>query len=66
MHLFKVVWTDGYARETVAERVVEENLSFLEADAYCRALREASNWESDWWIVKPQSARLRGGLVEFV
>lgn len=66
MALFKVVWTDGYARETVAERIVEENLSWLEADAFCRALRGASIWESDWWIVKPQTARLWGGMAEFV
>jgi hypothetical protein len=66
MTLFKVVWTDGYDRESVAERVVEENLSYIEATAFCKALRDASRWDGDWWKVVPQNYRLWGGMAELV
>ena len=66
MPLFKVVWHDGLDREYIAERIVEENLPYIEADALCHALRNISRSESDWWKVLQQSARVWGGLEEFV
>lgn len=63
---FKVVWTDGFARETVSERVVAEWLSAEDAETICQQKRDASTWEGDWWIIKPQSAKLWGGWAEFM
>lgn len=64
--LFKVVWTDGYDREAIADSVVEENLSYMEAMAYCEALQAASDWDCDWWKVMPQNAHVWGGMEELV
>lgn len=64
--LFKVVWTDGYARETVRERVVAECLDASDAEVICEQLRNASRDESNWWIIKPQSMPLWRGMEEFV
>jgi hypothetical protein len=64
--LFKIVWTDGYNREMVAEYAEEENLSYVEAEAFCAALRDASTWDGNWWEVRPQNARLWRGMEEFV
>lgn len=67
MSLFKIVQTDNYARETVAERVVEENLSFVEACVFCEALRSSpQRYDEHWFTVMPQSAKLWGGMAEFV
>lgn len=63
---FKVVWTDGFNRETIAEHVVAERLDRLDAEIICERLRNESRWEGDWWIVKPQSERLWRGMEEFV
>ena len=63
--LFKVVWTDGYNRETVAERTVASHLDALDAEIICERLRAESNWEGNWWVVKPQLAPLWQGLAEF-
>lgn len=63
---FKVVWTDGYNRETVAERVVAEKLDRLDAEIICERLRDESRWEGNWWVVKPQNAPLWRGMEELV
>ena len=46
--------------------VVEENLSYIEATAFCEALQEASRWDGDWWKVVPQNYRLWGGMAELI
>lgn len=64
--LYKVVWTDGYARETVAERVVAERLDWSDAEVICNRLRAASRRESDWWIIKGQDEALWRGMEELI
>lgn len=63
---FKVLWTDGDARETVAELVLAENLGHYEAAVICERLQRESNQEGDWWRVAPQDAHVWGGMEEFV
>lgn len=63
---FKVIWTDGFARETSAEHAVVEHLNKELADRVCETLRDQSAWEGNWWIVVPQDKRLWRGMAEFV
>lgn len=63
---FKVIWIDGYNRETVSDRLVCEQLSFDDAVTVCEQLRDASDWDGDWWIVRRQQDRLWGGMAELV
>jgi hypothetical protein len=63
---FKVLWTDGYARETIADRVVAENLGRLEANAICERLQQDSQWAGNWWKIVPQDAHVWRGMAEFV
>lgn len=66
MTLYKILWTDGYNRETVSDYIVEENMCYNEAVAYCDALRNVSNYDGDWWIVVDQRAHVWQGMAEFV
>lgn len=66
MELFKVVWTDGFNRDHIAQRLVAENLSHRQADAVCYALRNTCSDPSEWWIVKAQSEPLWRGMEELV
>jgi hypothetical protein len=63
---FKVLWTDGYARETIADRVIAENLGHYEATAICERLQRESTWEGSWWKVVPQDAHVWGGMEELI
>lgn len=63
--VFKVVWVDGYNRETVSDVLVEDGLSFAAAHELRDRLRRESGSESDWWMVKPQQAPLWRGVAEF-
>jgi hypothetical protein len=64
--LFKVVWTDGYNRETVSDHVVSDHLDKMDADIICDKLRAESKWEGNWFKVIPQDAHVWGGMSEFV
>jgi hypothetical protein len=63
---YKVLLVDNYDRETIAHRVVAENLGFNEATAICERLQRESRYESDWWKVVPQDAHVWRGIAEFV
>jgi hypothetical protein len=63
---FKVVWTDGLAREYIADRVVAERLDLLDAQIIRDQLRANNRSESDWWIVTPQDTPIWGGIAELV
>ena len=52
--LYKVVWTDGWNRETVADKLVAEKLSFKAAHELRDRLRVQSADPSNWWVVKRQ------------
>lgn len=63
---FKVLWTDGYNRESIADHVLAENLGHYEALAICERLRSESKYEGDWWKVVHQGAPVWRGMAEFV
>lgn len=62
----KVIWCDGYARETVADRLIVDGLTQFEAETYCKYLRDHAPDESNWYRVEPDNYRLWGGMSEFV
>ena len=66
--MWKIIQTDGYARETVAERLLAENI-FLENDAIVmlEALRSQNiRDESVWYEIVPQDHVLWRGMEEIV
>lgn len=63
---FKVVWKDGYNRESVAERETCGHMTSRLASLVCEHLRETSKWDGNWWIVVPQTRPLWGGMAELV
>lgn len=63
---FKVLWADGFAREIVADQVVQENMSEVDATVLCSRLRSESKWDGDWWKVVPQDARVWRGIEELI
>jgi hypothetical protein len=65
--LYKVVWTDGYARDTVADRLVQDGMTLEAATRHCKTLRaEAKDDGLHWWKVMPQEHPLWRGMGEFV
>lgn len=70
--LFKVVRVDNFNRETVAEKLEEENLTDVAAECLCERLREESihrygkGGGEFWWMVYPQSHRLWRGMEDLV
>jgi len=64
---YKVVWRDGYDRETVADRLIADDMNRTQAFVLCDWLRHMSrDNESDWFVVFPQSKPLWRGMEEFV
>lgn len=63
----KIVCVDNYARDTVADRLVAENLNEHEARVMCLALNEDPARSSDaWFVVKPDDYRLSRGMEDLV
>lgn len=66
---YKVVRTDNFARETVAEHAEFENLNGVEAECLCEIMRaqEADDPNSPYWyVVARQDYRLWRGMEELV
>lgn len=63
---FKVVWTDGYARETVAEHIIAEWLSEEDARYICDKKQNEITDKGDWYKVTPQETPVWRGMEEFV
>jgi hypothetical protein len=64
--LYRVVWTDGYNRETMADTLELDNLGFAAAHLWCQHLRATNSWDGDWWVVRRQDEKLWSGMAEFV
>lgn len=65
---FKIVRIDNYARETVAEKLVAENIANeTEAKLMCEALQSyPCRSHNDWFCVKPADYVLWRGMEELV
>lgn len=64
---WKVIKTDNYARETVAERLVAETSCEASAKRLCEFLRNSPERDDTaWYIVKPGDYVLWRGMEEFV
>ena len=61
---YKVAWVDGFARESVADHLVQDHMTHEAAIALCAKLRKESEWEGDWWHVVPQEEALWGGMAD--
>lgn len=62
----KLVLVDSYNRETVADRLVEENLTAEVATDKAKEYNE-NNPHSDWFAkVVPDDYKLWGGIAEFI
>ena len=63
---YKVVWVDGFARETVADHLVQAHMTYEAATALCAKLCEESKWEGNWWKVVPQEEALWRGMADLI
>lgn len=62
----KIVCTDNYARETVADRLIADNIkSEPEAKTMVDALN-AARYDSDWYVIKADADPLWRGMEELV
>ena len=64
----KIIWKDGYDRESVAERLVAEGIRY-ESDAkiMVEALRAACKGDdSQWYIIVSDNHRLWRGMADIV
>jgi hypothetical protein len=64
----KIVCTDNFARETVADRLVAENIANVEE---CRVMVDALqktciSGGPHWYVMKPDSYVLSRGMEDFV
>ncbi len=66
--MLKIIWCDGYARESVADRLVCENISSqTEAEIILNALRDALKGdESQWYRIVLQDKELWRGMEELI
>lgn len=63
---YKIKWTDGFARESVADYLVCENIPSKElGEIMLKALLSSSS-ESDHYSLIPQDSRLWRGMEEFI
>ena len=63
----KVIRTDNYNRERVAESLVADNLNDSDAIEMCRSLNEDPNrYDCAWHVVKPDSYRLWRGMEDLI
>lgn len=63
----KIICTDNYGRESVAERLVAENIKNSdEASSMCAALNKIEGGSSDHYLVKEDDYRLWRGMEELV
>lgn len=63
----KVVGIDNYAREHIADILVQADMTFDEADARARQLNEESGEHaSRWYVVRPDDYVLSRGMEDLV
>lgn len=63
----KIIWTDGYARETIADRLVAENVPEVYAGIMLEALKKHYKYdESNWFRIVPDDFRLSRGMEDLV
>ena len=63
----KIIWCDGFARESVADRLVatiEGNAD--EAALMLQGLLDAIRWEGDWYRLVDDDYRLSRGMEDLV
>lgn len=66
-HDWRVVSTDNFARETVADKVVLPHLTHSQAERITEILREnCTNSGSLWYVVKHKEDKLCGGMADLV
>jgi hypothetical protein len=65
---WKIIWVDGFGRESVPERLVAENISNKrEADIMLAALTEScSGDESQWYRIVENDRKLWRGMEELI
>lgn len=67
MQRYKVLSTDNYARETVADCVLVENQGYDEARAICeRLINERRSEYQHWYKIAKQEDHVWGGMEEFM
>lgn len=64
----KIIWTDGFNRESVADKLVAENVREHEGKIMIKALESACKGgdESDWYMLVPDDYRLSRGMEDLV
>ena len=67
LQMFKVVWVDGYNRESVADRLIVDMLTRTQAEFLCEWFRFMEDGDpSQWFRVYTQEAKLWRGMEEFI
>lgn len=65
--MWKIAWVDGLNRETIADRLIVENIKNKdEALAMLRGLQEDFGSDFDWYQVISQETRLSLGMEDLV
>ena len=65
--MWKIIWCDGFNRESVAERLVAEHINNKdEAETMLKSLLDRYGSDACWYRVVPQAKKLWRGMEELV
>ncbi len=64
----KIIWVDGYNRESIADRLVCENIKYKpEGETMLEALRKKIKGDhSQWYLLVEDDKRLSRGMADLV